>query len=91
MRWGYPFSRGIYALGDPRDLEVDGRIVRAQAVAITSVTQQRIGTVILLQDITEQVRKERAQEQLLKQLSSEIQQSLTNLSQVWGRVAPIVL
>ncbi len=79
---GVSIQPGIYALGDPRDLEVDGRIVRAQAVAINSVTQQRIGTVILLQDISEQIRKERAQEQLLKQLSAEIQQSLTNLSQV---------
>ncbi|MFN8375199.1 MAG: hypothetical protein U0694_20275 [Anaerolineae bacterium] len=50
----------MYALGDPQRVDLDGKMLSAQAAAILSAVDQRVGTVIVLRDITEEVRHERA-------------------------------
>lgn len=77
---GSALAPGLYALGDPQQISHDGRMLSAQAAAVMSPAEVRIGTVTLLRDITEDVQQAQAQEELLKQLSSEIQQPLASLA-----------
>lgn len=73
---GASLAPGLYALGDPRRVDLDGRMLSAQAAAIAANSEQRVGTVIVLRDISEQVRREQAQEQALKQLARDVQEPL---------------
>ncbi len=82
---GQALAPGLYALGDPQRVTLDGRMLSAQAVGVLSATKTRIGTVIILRDITSQVREDQAREALLSQLSREIQQPLAILAQTGAR------
>jgi signal transduction histidine kinase len=73
---GTQLAPGIYALGDPQRIDLDDRMLTAQAAAILSVVNYRIGTVIVLRDITDQVRREQAQQVLLGKLAQDIQSPL---------------
>jgi PAS domain S-box-containing protein len=77
---GTALAPGIYALGNPQQVRYQGKMLSAQAAAVQSPAKQRIGTVILLRDITNEVQQEQAREQLLSQLSEDIQQPLSELS-----------
>ena len=74
---GPAIAPGIYALGDPRRVELDGRMISAQAAALLSGTSERVGTVIVLRDITDEVRRERARDALISRLSQEVEQPLS--------------
>ncbi|MCB9453360.1 MAG: HAMP domain-containing protein [Anaerolineaceae bacterium] len=78
---GPSLAPGMYALGDPRRVDVEGRMLSAQAVALTNLSSQRVGTVISLRDITTEVRRERAREAMMQQLEADIQQPLAALAQ----------
>lgn len=77
---GAVIAPGLYALGDPRQVGLDGRMVSAQAAAIYTQNDKQLGTVILLRDITDEVQKAQNREAVLARLSEEIQQPLTNLA-----------
>ena len=66
---------GLYTLGDPRRIEFDGHMVSAQAAALINLSDERMGTVVVLRDITKDVRREQIQEAMLKRLSNEVQAS----------------
>ncbi len=69
-RLGPALAPGIYSLGDPTRVALDGRLLNAQAAAITiRPRQKRIGTVIVLRDITADVEREQKRDELLGQLS----------------------
>lgn len=72
---------GMYVLGDPGRVEIDGKMLTAQAAAVMSLAQKRIGTVLIVRDITGEVQEEQARESLLSQLSQDIQQPLAGLAQ----------
>jgi len=78
---GPSLAPGLYALGDPRQVEHGGQILSAQAAAVMTTTQQALGTVVLLRDMTEEVKQSQAREQVLAQLSVEVQQPLATMSQ----------
>ncbi len=78
---GRELAPGIYALGNPQNLQNDGRMISAQAAAILTRSRQRIGTVMLLRDITNEIQKEQQRDVLLSQLSADIQQPLAELAQ----------
>lgn len=78
---GRELAPGVYALGDPRRIAHNGKMLSAQAAAVQSSADQRIGTVLILRDITEQVRQEQAREQMLRQLSEQVQEPLVTLAQ----------
>lgn len=80
---GANLAPGLYALGDPQRVSVDERLLSAQAGAVVSADGHRIGMVILLRDMSEEVRAEQERAEALKRLSQEIQQPLANL----GRMA----
>ncbi len=78
---GQSLAPGLYALGDPRRLQFDGRMIHAQAAAMTSATKQRLGTVVVVRDISDEVRQEQQRDQLLERLSAGVQQPLAHLAQ----------
>jgi two-component system sensor histidine kinase VicK len=78
---GAVLAPGIYTLGNPQQLEHAGKILNAQAAAVMSATQQRLGTVIIVRDVTADVQQAQAREQLLKQLSDDIQRPLAGMAQ----------
>ena len=78
---GRELASGIYALGKPQNLQQNGQMLSAQAAAIMTHNHQRIGTVMLLRDITEEVQKEQARDALLSQFSEDIQQPLSTMAQ----------
>lgn len=77
---GMVLAPGLYALGDPHQVGLDGLMLSAQAAAIHSQNDKRLGTVILLRDITDEVRQAQDREAMLLRLSEEIQQPLANLA-----------
>lgn len=78
---GDSVAPGIYALGDPQKISHNGKMLRAQAATVLSANQARIGMVILVRDITQDVQREQEREQLLSHLSEDIQQPLASLAQ----------
>lgn len=80
---GANLAPGLYALGDPQRVSIDDRVLSAQAGAVILPDGARIGTVVLLRDISQEVRAEQERAEALKRLSQEIQQPLANL----GRMA----
>jgi signal transduction histidine kinase len=73
---GVALAPGLYTLGDPQRVEVEGRMLSAQAAAITDLGGGRVGTVVLLRDITIEVRRERLRERVLNRMSADVQQPL---------------
>ncbi|MDL1899217.1 HAMP domain-containing protein [Anaerolineae bacterium CFX9] len=70
---GAALAPGLYALGDPRHVHVGGKVIHARAAALLSVTRQRVGTVIVLRDATDEVRRERAREVALAHIEAHAQ------------------
>lgn len=78
---GPALAPGLYALGAPHQISLDGRVLRAQAAAITTATSdRRIGTVIALHDITEEVRRDQLRETLLEQAARDVQEPLQHMA-----------
>lgn len=88
---GPALAPGLYALGNPQRVEVNGRMLSAQVAAVTSFSNQRVGKVALLRDITDDVRRERAREALLKRMSDEVQRPLADSSQTRAVAEPAAL
>lgn len=78
---GEALAPGVYALGDPQQVAYDGRMLTAQAAAVVSRAGTRIGSVIVLRDITEEVREQQEREALYEQLSREVQMPLGRIAQ----------
>jgi two-component system sensor histidine kinase VicK len=78
---GPSLAPGLYALGDPQRVEVDGRMLSAQAATVMSLSNQRVGTIIVLRDITRDVRREQVRDVLLTRLSRDVQTPLADSAQ----------
>jgi two-component system sensor histidine kinase VicK len=78
---GQALAPGIYALGKPQQIAYNGTMLSAQAAAILSPAKERLGTVILLRDITQQVQQEQARDAILSQLQREVEQPLFDSAQ----------
>lgn len=76
---GPALAPGVYALGEPQRIPLEGRVLSAQAAAILSVSGKRVGTVIVLRDISAQVQREQAREALLLDLARDVQEPLMEL------------
>jgi PAS domain S-box-containing protein len=68
---GAALAPGIYSLGDAQRIPLDGRILHAQAAAILTEGEKRLGTVIVLRDVSDEVRREQARVALLSEMSRE--------------------
>lgn len=82
---GSALAPGLYMLGEPQRIGLDDRMLSAQSAAVMSATQHRLGTVILLRDVTDTVRQERAREEMLGRLMEDIQQPLAGLGRAGAR------
>jgi signal transduction histidine kinase len=82
---GPSLAPGLYALGDPHRIHLDDRMLSAQAAAIMSATEVRLGTVVMLRDITDQVRLERERDIALQRLARDIQQPLAGMGMLGMR------
>lgn len=87
---GQVLAPGFYALGDPQRIDLDGRVISAQAAAVATASDVRLGTVVVLRDITQHVREEQARDLLLDRLAQDIQQPLGTLSRT-GAGSPNML
>jgi len=67
---GVALAPGLYSLGDPRQVAFDGKVLQAQAAAILSGSQ-RVGSVIVLRDISQEVRREQARDVLLAEAAEK--------------------
>lgn len=73
---GPAIAPGIYSLGDPQRVELDGKMLSAQAAAVMNMANVRVGTVIVLRDVTLDVRRQRLQERVLHQMEQQVQKPL---------------
>lgn len=78
---GKPITPGVYALGDPQRVALGERMLNAQAAAIQTVNGERVGTVVVMRDMTEMVRQEQRRERLLQAVEQEVQSPLAELVQ----------
>jgi signal transduction histidine kinase len=87
---GPALAPGIYSLGEAQQIEINGRTLSAQAAAVMTLTQQRIGTVIVLRDISEEIKIEAARKRVIQQLDENVQEPLAQLVHVTKhKVAPL--
>jgi two-component system, OmpR family, sensor histidine kinase ResE len=77
---GPALAPGLYSLGSPQHIDMDGKMLSAQAAAVMTLTGQRVGTVVVIRDITADVRRERARDKILTQIAQEVQVPLAALS-----------
>ncbi|MBZ0279962.1 MAG: PAS domain-containing protein [Anaerolineae bacterium] len=73
---GPAIAPGIYSLGDPQRVELDGKMLSAQAAAVMNMADVRVGTVVVLRDVTLDVRRQRLQERVLHQMEQQVQKPL---------------
>ena len=81
-----PIAPGVYALGDPKQISVDDKMLHAQAAAVQAANGERVGTVLVLRDISAVVQQEQQRDRLLNQ----VEQSLDDLAQTGAFGAPPV-
>lgn len=75
---GAALAPGIYTLGDPQRVPMDGKMLHAQAAAVLALSEKRrIGTVIVLRDITDEVRREQERNAMLNDLARDVRNPLT--------------
>ncbi len=77
---GPMLSPNLYALGEPEQVELDGRLLHAQAAAVTGDDSVRVGTVIMLRDMTDEIRRDRDREVMLQRMERSVQQPMMNLA-----------
>lgn len=77
---GNSIAPGLYTLGNPQHIELDEAILLAQASAIVVGTGQRLGSVVLLRDITDNVKREQARENIMEQIVEDVQVALQDTS-----------
>jgi two-component system sensor histidine kinase VicK len=77
---GKALATGIYELGDAQKISQQNAILNVHAAAVLSPGKTRIGTVLLVQDISQQVSERENQAKLLNRLSEDLQQ-LSNINE----------
>ncbi|MBL8133848.1 MAG: PAS domain S-box protein [Anaerolineae bacterium] len=65
-------THSVTPTGIPQRIEVDGRILSAQSAPLRSVAERPIGMVLVLRDVTAEVRREEARAMLLEQVIAEL-------------------
>jgi signal transduction histidine kinase len=86
---GSAISPGLYSLGDPQRVELDGKMLSAQVAAVVDLSSQQVGTVIVLRDITADVRRERAYQTVLTRMEQEVQKPLAETARTEAAQQPV--
>ncbi|MBI1257264.1 MAG: HAMP domain-containing protein [Chloroflexi bacterium] len=66
---GPAYAPGLYSLGTPQRMEMDGKMLRVQSFAVMSLADQRVGTVIMVRDVTVEYQREQARAALLDKMA----------------------
>ncbi len=69
---GEALAPGIYALGDPLRVDMGERVIQSQVAAVMTGEDVRVGTLIMLRNITPSARHDRARASLIDQLDGVI-------------------
>lgn len=72
-----PFSAGIEPIGSPVRVEINNRILGAQIGTVADEDGQRLGTLIVLRDVTRDALAERLKDDFITQISHELRTPLT--------------
>lgn len=64
---------GIHTVGDATRIAHHGKVLQAQAAAVINDSGHRLGLLVTLRDISDEVRREQRYEQLLGELAQEVQ------------------
>lgn len=64
-------------LGDPSRVQINDRIIGAQLAAVANVNGQRLGTVIVLRDVTKEALADRLKDEFVTQVTHELRTPLT--------------
>ena len=80
-RLGPALVMGIRSLGDAQPIQLDDKVLSVQAAAVTTVTDQRIGNMLVLRDVTQEARLSDARKALLRQIEEDVHQPLADLAQ----------
>ncbi len=71
------YTPGIEPLGTPVRVEINNRVLGAQVGAVSDEEGQRIGTLIVLRDVTRDALSERLKDDFITQISHELRTPLT--------------
>lgn len=78
---GPALAPGLYSLGDPTRILHQEHMLQAQAAAVIAVTGKKLGTVISLRDITDEVRQEQVRDNLIEKLMQDVQTPSEHIAQ----------
>lgn len=78
---GPALAPGLYSLGDPTRLIHQEKMLQANAAALISVTGKRLGTVVTIRDVTDEIQVQQRQEALFEKLSQEVQLPMAHVAQ----------
>lgn len=78
---GAALAPGVYAMGTPQRVALGERMLSAQAAAVLSPSNDRLGTVIVLRDITPEVRQARERDALLERIEKEVYAPISGMVQ----------
>lgn len=78
---GAALAPGVYAMGTPQRVALGERMLSAQAAAVLSPSNDRLGTVILLRDITPEVRQARERDALIQRMEKEVYAPISSMVQ----------
>ena len=70
---GPAYAPGLYSLGTPQRMELDGKMLRVQSFAVMSLADQRVGTVIMVRDVTVEFQREQAHAAMLDRMADVAQ------------------
>jgi len=70
---------GEVTLGPARRVEVNDRIIGAQMAIVADPQQQRLGTVLMLRDVTQDTLAERLKDEFITQMSHELRTPLASI------------
>lgn len=68
---------GEITLGEPQRIEINDRVIGAQMAIVADSDGQRLGTVLMLRDVTRDALSDRLKDQFVTQMSHELRTPLT--------------
>lgn len=78
---GPSLAPGIYSLGDPSRIAHNEKILQAQAAMVMTDAGKKLGMIVTLRDVTEEVQREQRYEILLEALAHDVQLPIAHIAQ----------
>jgi signal transduction histidine kinase len=78
---GPSLAPGIYSLGDPSRIAHNEKILQAQAAVVMSIAGKKLGMIVTLREVTDDVQREQRYESLLEELARDVQLPIAHIAQ----------